>query len=91
MADSVFDANGHVHLDARETMYAVHAELAGGDGAKFRGNVSAWQEGDAGVSQLELNDNTQEWPAIVCLIGDHLVLMMGRLLKFTDAEYQAAQ
>ncbi|MCV7230657.1 hypothetical protein [Mycolicibacterium komossense] len=88
---SVF-IDGHVQLDSLATMYAVHSELAGVDGSHFRGQVSLWQEAGAVVSSLEISSDRQpDAPALTARVGDHLVLLLGRLLKFTDAEYQAAQ
>lgn len=87
---SVF-VDGHVQLDSVATMYAVHSELAGVDGAHFHGQVSLWQESGVVASSLELSSDRQpDAPAVIARTSDHLVVLLGRLLKFTDAEYQTA-
>jgi hypothetical protein len=82
--------DGHVHLEDSATMLGALTELVGASAATFRGAVSAWPE-DGGPAKwaIEINDATGN--TTTAQLGDHLVLTYGRLLKLTDAEYQALE
>jgi hypothetical protein len=88
---TVFTA-GHVQLEDRATLLGALDELVGANGEKFRGSVSAWPEGDAsGPARWSIEINDWHGNTTTATIGDHLVLTYGRLLKLTDAEYQALE
>jgi hypothetical protein len=88
---SVFD-NGHVHLDSSDTMMAVLAELVGGDAARFRGSVSSWPEDNPpGPARWRIEANDHRGNQVTAMLGDHLVLTYGRLLKLTHDEYLEQQ
>lgn len=84
--------DGHVKLTTHTLMLAVLDELVGVDAEKFRGSVGAWPEGNPpGPAKWSLEVNDWYGNQTTAQIGDHLVLTYGRLLKLTDAEYQALQ
>lgn len=88
---SVFD-NGHVHLDSSDTMLAVLAELVGDDADRFRGTVSVWPEQNPpGPAKWSIELNDWSGNTVRAELGDHLIQVYGRLLRFTDAEFQAQQ
>jgi hypothetical protein len=89
---SVF-VDGHVRLDSPATMFAVLAELVEKDPTRYKGTVAGYPDGAGGAQwRLELNvTETTTADVDAAAIGDHIVLPYGRLMKLTDAEYQAAQ
>jgi len=83
---------GHVHLEDSATMLAALGELVGANAATFRGAVSVWPDGDAsGPAKWSIEVNDWSGNTTVAQLGDHLVLTYGRLLKLTDAEYEALE
>ena len=81
--------DGHVHLDSRATMLAVLDELVGEGAARFRGTVSSWPEGNPpGPARWRIEINDHRGNQIVAVLGDHLVLTYGRLLRLSDDEFQ---
>lgn len=91
MPNTVF-IDRHVHLDSRETMFAVLDELVGDDADKFRGSVSVWPEQNPpGPAKWSIELNDWSGNTVRAELGDHLVLVYGRLLRFTDTEFQAQQ
>lgn len=90
---TVFDANGHVQLDSRETMWQVLDELFEKDPARYHGHVSLSYDG-APLPVLEITDEQSAnvgTPDIAgAVISDHIVMPYGRLMKLTDAEFLAA-
>lgn len=89
---SVF-TDGHCHLDSRQTMVLALDELAGDHAKPFRGSVSCWPVGDGtgpAMWRLEVNDWAGN-PPVIAELGDHLALAYGRLLKLSQAEWQAVQ
>ena len=84
--------DGHVHLEDAATMQAALTELVGAYAATFRGAVSAWPDGDAsGPAKWAIEINDAAGNTTTAQLGDHLVLTYGRLLKLTDAEFQALE
>lgn len=82
--------DGHVHLVDGDTMLAALAELVGANAATFRGAVSCWPVGDAsGPARWSIEVNDWNGNTATAELGDHLVLTYGRVLRLTDAEYQA--
>ena len=82
--------DGHVHLEDAATMQAALTELVGAYAATFRGAVSAWPDTDGPAKWgIEINDAAGN--TTTAQLGDHLVLTYGRLLKLTDAEFQALE
>lgn len=80
--------NGHVYLDDRATMSAVLDELVGEDAAKFRGGMFAWPEQNPpGPAKWRIEINDHRGNQVSAMLGDHLVLAYGRLLKLTNDEY----
>ncbi|OYN81784.1 hypothetical protein CG716_05430 [Mycolicibacterium sphagni] len=67
-------------------MFSVLEELAGGNAAKYRGRVQVWPVGEAASWSLELHDAKDRLTQAV--IGDHLILTYGLLVKVTDEEYR---
>jgi len=71
---------------------AALGELVGANAATFRGAVSVWPDGDAsGPAKWSIEVNDWSGNTTVAQLGDHLVLTYGRLLKLTDAEYEALE
>ena len=88
---SVFD-NGHVHLDASAVMMDVLAELVGADAARWRGSVSCWPESNPpGPAKWRIEVNDHRGNQVEAMLGDHLVLAYGRLLRLTHDEYLEQQ
>jgi hypothetical protein len=84
--------DGHVHLIDSATLLGVLEELVGVRAERFRGSVSVWPEGDAsGPARWAIEINDWNGNITTAQLGDHLVLTYGRLLKLTDAEYQALE
>jgi hypothetical protein len=82
--------DGHVHLEDAATMQAALVELVGAYAATFRGAVSAWPDTDGPAKwAIEINDTVGN--TTTAQLGDHLVLTYGRLIKLTDAEFQALE
>lgn len=100
MTDSVFDADDHVQLDSYQRMCDVLAELQTRDPAKYSGQISVFSEAeivnDETVvhARCTLELNAADTPTVdvdSATIGDHIVVPYGRLIRVSDAEYQAAQ
>jgi hypothetical protein len=88
---SVFD-NGHVHLDSSTVMLDVLAELVGADAARWRGSVSSWPEANPpGPARWRIEVNDHRGNQVSAILGDHLVLAYGRLLRLTHDEYLEQQ
>lgn len=88
---SVF-VEGHVHLTTHTVMLEVLAELVGVNAEKFRGTVAAWPEDNPpGPARWAIEINDFNGNQTAATLGDHLVLTYGRLLRLSDAEYQALQ
>ena len=84
--------DGHVHLEDGATLLAALEELVGANAATFRGAVSAWPEGDAsGPARWAIEINDPSGNTTTAGLGDHLVLTYGRVLRLTDAQYQALE
>ena len=84
--------DGHAHLEDGDTMLAALAELVGANADTFRGAVSCWPEGDAsGPARWSIEINDWSGNTTVAQLGDHLVLTYGRLLRLTNAEYEALE
>lgn len=82
--------DGHVHLSSHTVMLAALDELVGVNAEKFRGMVQAWPEGNPpGPAKWSLEATDYYGNTTTANLGDHLVLTYGRLLRITDAEYQA--
>ena len=82
--------DGHVHLEDAATMQAALVELVGATAATFRGAVSVWPDTD-GPAKWAIEINAAVGNTTTAQLGDHLVLTYGRLLKLTDAEFQALE
>jgi hypothetical protein len=88
---SVFD-NGHVHLNSAAVMMAALAELVGDDAARFRGTVSSWPEANPpGPAKWCIEVNDHRGNQVSAMLGDHMVLAYGRLLRLTHDEYLEQQ
>jgi hypothetical protein len=88
---SVFD-NGHVHLDSAAVMMDVLAELVGADAAQWRGSVSSWPEDNPpGPAKWCIEVNDHRGNQVSAVLGDHMVLAYGRLLRLTHDEYLEQQ
>jgi hypothetical protein len=88
---SVFD-NGHVHLDSSTVMLDVLAELVGADAARWRGSVSSWPEANPpGPAKWRIEVNDHRGNQVSAMLGDHMVLAYGRLLRLTHDEYLEQQ
>ena len=88
---SVFD-NGHVHLNSATVMMAALAELVGDNAAQFRGTVSSWPEQNPpGPARWAIEVNDWKGTQTRAVLGDHLVLTYGYLLRVSDEDYQAQQ
>lgn len=88
---SVF-TDGHVHLDSRATILAVLDELVGDDAAKFRGTVHSWPEANPpGPAKWAIEINDHRGNQVRADLGDHLILVYGRLLRLTAEEFAAQQ
>ena len=82
--------DGHVYLEDNTIMLGALTELIGANANTFRGAVSAWPQADGPASwAIEITDTAGN--TTTAQLGDHLVLTYGRLLKLTDAEYQALE
>jgi hypothetical protein len=87
----VFD-DGHVHLDSSTVMLDALAELVGDDAARWRGSVSSWPEDNPpGPAKWRIEINDHRGNQVVAMLGDHLVLAYGRLLRLTHDEYLEQQ
>jgi hypothetical protein len=88
---SVFD-NGHVFLDSSTVMLGVLAELVGTDAARWRGSVSSWPEANPpGPARWRIEVNDHRGNQVEAMLGDHMVLAYGRLLRLTHDEYLEQQ
>lgn len=89
---SVFGADGHVHLDTPDTMWQVLIELVDGDAARWRGSVGCWPEDNPpGPARWRIEANDHRGNSVTAMMGDHLVLVYGRLLRLSHDEYLDGQ
>lgn len=80
--------DGHVHLTDRTTILAVLDELVGEDASRFRGSVSSWPEDNPpGPARWRIEINDHRGNQTVAMLGDHLVLTYGRLLRLSHDEF----
>lgn len=83
--------DGHVHLVDRAAMLGALDELVGANAATFRGSVSVWPVGDgSGPARWSIELNDWNGNATVAELGDHLVVVYGRLLRLSHAEFLEA-
>lgn len=84
--------DGHVHLDDRATMMAVLSELVGETADRFRGSVSSWPEDNPpGPARWRIEINDHRGNQVSAMLGDHLILVYGRLLRLSHDEYLEQQ